>query len=736
MSSLERGAHGPAAAGQHQFWSALSIALCLSGLVLGWPRSSDAQSPPPSEREAERRRLLDQLGLKKRAPATPAPKGEPKGDADEERGGVAEKGKDAPNEPPAVEEGKPGAKPEPPPGLGFSGSVQRALGACRGCHVAGGSAGGGAYVLDGTLEADFAATRRFVNVGAPAESPLLRLATGAGHKGGTVLAPASAEYQLLLRWIAAGAKRGGALAPVASAPVIERQTSAAVRADARPTLTPSAAPPVVAAPVAALPAAAAPPASPPPGLVYAPELHDALNQACSGCHRPGALAGATGYVLTGEVGADFASARRFVDLARPETSPLLAKASGVTHAGGSIYPAGSDGHRRLLAWIASGALGPIAAALDIAQASGTPGAAQAPGALHVAEAPPGPAPRVAVAAAPAATLEPHGAGLRLPFDLRLNGRFDLNYERRNFDTQPFSSGDNAIQSYHHFVFLSRQSQGDPVGFTAELVNLTFWEVQYRLSLPASAGQGSIKAGKLLVPFGPDPLFHQSYGGLAGFDQRVLPAIWAQEGLSGRWSLEKGDLSGSADVYAVRGHELRERDATLNLQSDLSALDSVQVAVGARLRVSWDAVSLFYSGYGNGLGFGRVLYLQAVDVALWRLRGVPVLEHLAADAGLLRADVSGAGPGQDYYHFASYFRLRYFFTDLAYVQYRQGLRTFDNRRGVILDDTRLTREDGSTHNFGLVSRHGPLTFGLYYFFNLEKADEVDDDFLRVTGVYEF
>jgi hypothetical protein len=36
----------------------------------------------------------------------------------------------------------------------------------------------------------------------------------------------------------------------------------------------------------------------------------------------------------------------------------------------------------------------------------------------------------------------------------------------------------------------------------------------------------------------------------------------------------------------------------------------------------------------------------------------------------------------------------------------------------------------------VTRHGPLTFGLYYYFNLEKADEVDDDFLRVTGVYEF
>jgi hypothetical protein len=324
----------------------------------------------------------------------------------------------------------------------------------------------------------------------------------------------------------------------------------------------------------------------------------------------------------------------------------------------------------------------------------------------------------------------------LPFQFRLNGRFDLNYERRNFDTQPFSSGDDALQSYHHFVFLSRQTQDDPVGFNAELVNLSFWEVNYRLSLTGWPGPLWLKAGKLLVPFGSDPLFHQSYGGLVGFDQRVLPAIWAQEGLSARLALERGDLSGSLDVYALRGHELRQRDGVLNLQGDFSPLDSSHVALGGRVRASWKALSLFYSGYFNRLGFSRQLYLQAIDVGVWRLRGVPVLKDMAAELGLLRADISGAGPGRDYFHFASYFRLRYYVTDLTYLQYRQGLRTFDNRRGVMLDDSRLTREDGSTHGFGAVTRHGPLSFGLYYYFNLEKADEVDDDFLRVTGAYEF
>jgi hypothetical protein len=380
----------------------------------------------------------------------------------------------------------------------------------------------------------------------------------------------------------------------------------------------------------------------------------------------------------------------------------------------------------LLDWVRSGALGPTDA---------MPGAATSAGAAP-STAPADTASNIPAAASAGSGELAHGqGGWSLPFNFRLNGRFDLNYERRNFDTQPFSSGDNAIQSYHHFIFLSRHSADDPVGFTAELTNLTFWEVNYRLSLPPSAGTLWIKGGKLLVPFGPDG-FHQSYGGLTGFDQRVLPVIWAQEGVSVRYLLERGDVSGSADVYAVRGHVLAQREAVLNLQSDLSPLDSAQVAVGARLRASWQALSLFYSGYVNGLGFGRVLYLQAADLELSRLRGVPVLERMAAEVGLLRADVSGAGPGQDYYHFASYFRLRFFLTDEVYVQYRQGLRTFDNRRGVILDDTRLTREDGSTHNFGVVARQGPFTFGLYYYFNLEKADEVKDDFLRVTGIYEF
>ncbi|MEO8178174.1 MAG: hypothetical protein ABI895_05000 [Deltaproteobacteria bacterium] len=714
MRSRERGRRGLAF-----FQSGVALlAVCVSGLGVGWPRASGAQSPPaPTEREAERRRLLEQLGLKKRPPvrAPPAGAGSEKRaqDADKEKETAPAAGSEAPS----TEKGASEASAEGPREVVFAGAVHQALlGGCRSCHSQSGVAGRGKYVLDGTLEADYTATRGQVNVAQPESSALLRRASGVGHPGGAIFAPGSPEQQRLSSWIRDGAKRGG----LSDASAVAALPEPPARADA-----------LVTAPVAPVPSAAAtaaataaPETGGAAGRSYAPAVHEALNQACSGCHRLGAAASNSGLVLRGEVGADFASARRWVDLQRPEASLLLSKASGgVVHAGGALFPPESAAYGLLLEWIQAGALGPTdgPAALTAATAEASPAA--------VALATPAAAPDGSGA-------PPHGVGLSLPFQFRLNGRFDLSYERRNFDTQPFSAGDNALQSYHHFLFLSRQSAEDPLAFSAEVINLTFWEVSYHLSLPASAGQLWLKAGKLLVPFGPDPLFHQSYGGLVGFDQRVLPPIWAEEGLSARFWRDEGDFSGSVDLYALRGYELKQRDAVLNLQNDFSPLDATQLALGFRLRGSWQALSVFYSGYVNALDFGRVLYLQAADVELWRLRGVPVLEHLAAEVGLLRADVSGAGPGRDYYHFASYLRLRCYLTDLMYLQYRQGLRTFDNRRGVSLDDTRLTREDGSTHNFGLVLRHGPLTFGLYYFFVLEKADELRDDFLRVSGVYEF
>ncbi|WP_233587845.1 hypothetical protein, partial [Corallococcus sp. CA049B] len=356
-------------------------------------------------------------------------------------------------------------------------------------------------------------------------------------------------------------------------------------------------------------------------------------------------------------------------------------------------------------------------------------------------------------AAPPAPASPHGpagphGGVSLGTfpvlgSLSLNGRFDLNYERVNYNDHPFKSeGESALRSYHHFLFLTRQSAEDPVTLTLEVLSLQFWEVGYRVSGATWPVKVFAKGGKILVPFGADPLFHHSYGGLAGFDQRVLPVVFAREGLTVNVERRLGPIALSGDAYVIAGYRLKRADAVLNLQSDLAPLEDTRLGVGARLGGAWGPINVWYSPYFNSLGFGRRLFLQALDVAVWRPRGLPVLEHFSLGAGLLRADVSGGeaegygGPGEDYYHFASYLQLRYHPTDWLYVQYRQGLRTFGNRRGLILDSNALTREDASSHNVGVVARWRGLSAGLFHFWNLEKTDETPDDFTRLVVAYEF
>jgi hypothetical protein len=247
---------------------------------------------------------------------------------------------------------------------------------------------------------------------------------------------------------------------------------------------------------------------------------------------------------------------------------------------------------------------------------------------------------------------------------------------------------------------------------------------------------NVRAGKLLVPFGAEPLFHQSYGGHLGFDQRVLPAIWTSEAVALTGGARIRGISLHGDLFAMKGYELRREDAVLNLKTDFSPVDQARIAFGGRLGLAIGPLSAYYSALGNRLGFDRVLFLQALDLTLWRLREVPVLDRFVLAAGFLRGDVSGGGAGNDYYHFASYWLARAYLFDWLSVQYRQGLRMLGNRRGFLGDDTRLGPEDGSTHNFSIIARHHGLQVILAYYFNLEKAGEIDDDLLRLQVAYEF
>jgi len=720
-------------------WTVLACALLLAA-----PSPTRAQS-----QEEQRRQLQERLGIKKPVAPPAQAKGAPDAAAAGQTG-AATAPAGGPQEHPASP-----ARPQPsaaqpsaarPRALTFADDARLVLQKeCASCHSPEGKAARSKWVLRGEPE-DYEATVRFVKPATAAQSPLLKKGTGATlHGGMKVLAAESVAYATLLQWIEGGALPGKAQASAPAAPGVAAAPGAAAPGAPRPaplptgdsTPKPHASNPTPVAPPAPS-SDGAPPTESPAGssavLSFAPRLHEQLLSGCASCHSTEGLAAASRYVTHPDPEQHRQAVVPLVVPGSAATSLLYQRAQGEAHPAGAVWEPGSAELALLAQWIDAGALG-------------TPPSA-APAAA-VAEASPSPVPPQAASppAQPPPAAGPH-AGVSLGTfpvlgSLSLSGRFDLNYERINYNDHPFQSqGANALRSYHQFLFLTRQSASDPVTLTLELLSLQFWEVGYRVRQETWPVKVFAKVGKVLVPFGGDPLFHHSYGGQAGFDQKVLPVVFAREGLAVNVQHRLGTLALSGDAYLISGYRLRRADAVLNLQSDFAPLEDTRLGVGARLGGSWGPISLWYSPYFNSLGFGRRLFLQALDVAVWRPRGLQVLERFSLGAGLLRADVSGGkeegygGPGADYYHFASYLQLRFYPTEWLYLQYRQGLRTFGNRRGLFQDSTGFTREDGSTHNVGVVARWRGLSAGLFHYWNLEKADEVPDDFTRLMVAYEF
>jgi hypothetical protein len=712
------------------------VALAVFAILAVFAGAGAARADEPrSPHEEQRRKILQELGLKKKdtAPAAAVPNAPaetlPATAPETAPGDVAGPAAGTRDKAPAVAGG-----------VSFRHVVHPLLmQACRPCHGAGGPAAATRLVLSGEPVGDHALVARLVSVADAAASPLLAKSSGAApHAGGAPWPEGSAPHGHVLAWIKAGARLdGGPPTPpkVTTATTVATMTPPAHGPSARATgaappssdtPAPDPLPPPYAPATEAAPAAPVLTTTAHDPSAYRRDVHPLLLQTCRPCHGAGGPAAATRLVLSGEPTADHAVVARLVFVGDAAASPLLAKSSGAApHAGGAAWPEGSAPRARVLAWIQAGAR------LDDAPTTtGTlpPVATRA--------APPPPAP-------PAPAPPSDRSGLLLPGGFALDGRFDVAYERRAFSGDPFAAGStNGLRSYHHFLFLSRDSTADPVGISVELTSLLFWEAHARWASPNRAVRVTLSGGKLLVPFGADPLFHQMYGGHSGFDQRILPVIWAQEGVAAHVLVERRTFAVTDDVYLVRGYALHQADGVLNLQNDFSSTDDARLAVGDRVGASYGPLSFWYSALFNPLGFGRRLFMQAADVTLWRVRGVPVLEHLSFAAGLIRADVSGGdgsgvgGPGRDYYHFGSYFQVRLHPTDWLTFQYRQGVRTFDNRRGVWIDRTRLTRDDGSTHNFAIIARRGGLTATLAWFINLEKADEVPDDLARLSVAYDF
>jgi hypothetical protein len=696
-----------------------------------------AQSP----QEQKRQHILDELGLKKKQPVPPAA------------------APVAPADVPATEEGKsgaaggkakPGGRTAAPAGPSFIRAIHPLfLATCKACHTAGGAAGATSLLLTGDPEADHRLLARFADVHDAEASKLLQKATGAAlHGGGAPWPVGSGPYERVLAWVRGGARLDHATPVAAPGPGEPERRNGGERLQPPPPATASiasaapaagATPPVPAppgpAPASPMPVAtpagpaAATPVAAPAGPTFAIAVHPVLMTVCALCHRAGGPAGMTRFLLSGDAAKDEAVVRALVAPQAPESSLLLTKASGQMHAGGAPLPAGDPRRAAITNWIA-GLAAPPPTAGAAAGVAGAPAATAAASSVPAVAPPP-----AAAAVSPGAP-----AGIGLPFGFMLNGRFDLNYERRHFTGNPFAdSSVAALRSYHHFLFLSRDA-GDPCGLSVEVLTLLFWEGHCRLPRVGPVAV-TVAAGKIVVPFGADPLFHQSYGGLAGFDQVVLPPVWSIEGAAAHAVYWQGPVAVTDDLFVVRGYALHHADSVINLQNDFSPDDDTKLAIGNRIGAAWMGISAWYSAYFNPLGFGRRLFMQAIDVNVWRQRQIPVLGHFSLGFGLLRADVSGGGAGvggvgRDYYDFADYLQIRYYPLDWLFVQYRTGLFTFDNRRALVLDNSRLTSSDGSTHNFGIVARTRNLWFGIFYFVNLEKVDEIPNDLFRINVTYEF
>jgi hypothetical protein len=90
--------------------------------------------------------------------------------------------------------------------LSFASDVHPLLATgCQPCHHTGGAAGDTTFILSGEASADFSTVSALVDTASPAQSRLLKKASGQGHGGGTVYAVDSPEYQTLLAWVSGGA---------------------------------------------------------------------------------------------------------------------------------------------------------------------------------------------------------------------------------------------------------------------------------------------------------------------------------------------------------------------------------------------------------------------------------------------------------------------------------------------------------------------------------------------------
>jgi len=313
---------------------------------------------------------------------------------------------------------------------------------------------------------------------------------------------------------------------------------------------------------------------------------------------------------------------------------------------------------------------------------------------------------------------------------QVNGRFDLAYEVGAFAVDGEGSPKNAFNNYHHFLFLSRKKQGERLSFSAEVIDLSFYELGIELT-----DHLQLRVGKVFVPFGGDPLFHHNYGGVSGVDQKLVPFIWAEYGVVLEANLLQSRMTSiDNEFYSVAGIS-GDESQVLKLNG---ASNPGTIALGDRLRIGTGAFAFSGSFYWNRYDVGQDLFLWGFDASAgYGFLPWPIANRLAVKVGVIRSDIQSETLG-NYYHFGDYLQLDYRLPQSFGLRYRSGMVSMENREKLFFDDREesLSSDDTVAHSVTFWKRHRGLTVSAELIINFEAAGEIDNDLFRLTTAFDF
>jgi hypothetical protein len=267
---------------------------------------------------------------------------------------------------------------------------------------------------------------------------------------------------------------------------------------------------------------------------------------------------------------------------------------------------------------------------------------------------------------------------------------------------------------------------EKVSLLAEFITQRFYEITVK-----PTPRLSIKAGKILVPFGASDQYHKYYGGVQGDPNNglLLPVVWGEFGLAVAAELfsdEKFKLE--SEIYTVKGFG----GSVGTIVPTTAAATGNQFALGARLGVTFfGKVKLWGSFYWDQWKGSRALSLYGGDLLVdYGLVRVPVIKDLKFRAALARIDVNGDATLGYYFKYGDSF-------DLAWGGLRKYWTPFV-RVGSYIDFSRTkTNKDRHTWTIGShLVPYSPLTITMEYLWNMEEVDEVKNDTFRVQVALDF